>query len=102
MRLALVTDDIRWMSVDGAGISVETGNADELRKAMVEYFEARASSHSQLLDIHSSGPFVTTLEQAGSRDRPGECAIAVYEFSGQLIRNVWYYRAHACEETPAD
>ena len=100
--LSLTTDDIRWMSVDGAGVSVETGDANELRQAMVEYFEARASSHSRLLNIHANGPFVTTLEQAGSEDRAGQCATAVYEFSGQLIKNIWYYRAHTCEETQAD
>ena len=90
------------MSVDGAEVSVETGDANELRQAMEEYFDARTSSRSRLLDIHANGPFVTTLEQAGSEDRAGQCAIAVYEFSDRLIKNVWYYRAHNCEEMPAD
>lgn len=100
--LMLTTHDVRWMSVDGDSVSVETGNSAELREAMQQYFADRPSSHSVLLDLSASGDFVTTLEQAGSIDQRGQCATAVYEFAGDLIRNVWYYPAHNCEPVPAD
>jgi len=55
-----------------------------------------------LLDISADGNFVTTLEQAGSVERRGQCSTAVYEFSGDLIKNVWYYPAHECDETKSN
>ena len=100
--LALTTHDVRWMSVDGDTVSVETRDANELRSAMNDYFESRPSSLSVLLDISANGIFVTTLEQAGTRERRGQCATAVYEFAGDLIRNVWYYPAHDCHEAAND
>ena len=100
--LAMSTHDVRWMSVDGDDVSVETRGASELREAMQQYFENRSSILSRLLDINANGPFVTTLEQAGSQDHAGQCSTAVYEFSGNLIRNVWYYPAHDCDESGSD
>ncbi len=88
----------RCWHIDVAQVSVETHDADELRMSMQQYFENRSSSNSQLLNIYADGPFVTTLERAGSQDRAGQCATAVYEFSGALIKNVWYYPAHDCED----
>ncbi|MFT5140319.1 MAG: hypothetical protein ACI9H8_000469 [Lysobacterales bacterium] len=96
--LVLTTHDVRWMSVNGDQVSVETSSSTELRQAMLDYFQSRPSSLSLLLDTQVDGPFVTTLEQAGTTSRRGQCATAVYEFSGDLIRNVWYYPAHDCED----
>ncbi|MBT8062697.1 MAG: nuclear transport factor 2 family protein [Xanthomonadales bacterium] len=95
--LEMTTGDIRWMSIDGDRVSVETHDAEELRLAMEAYFGARPNSHSRLLSIQANGPFVTTLEQAGTLENRGQCSMAVYEFSGTLISNVWYYRAYECE-----
>ena len=100
--LLMTTHDVRWMSITGDTVSVETSGSDELRLSMQQYFEQRPSSRSVLLDLNTSGRFVTTLERAGSIDQPGQCATAVYEFAGDLIRNVWYYAAHDCAEASAD
>ncbi len=69
---------------------------------MQAYFENRSSSLSLLLNIQTDGPFITTLEQAGSIERRDQCATAVYEFSGELIKNVWYYPAHECNEAKSN
>lgn len=95
--LRLTTGDVRWMSIADDQVSTETRSNEELRHAMAEYFKSRPDSYSRLLNIQGNGPFVATLEQAGTIDKPGDCALAIYEFTGSLIRNVWYYSAYTCE-----
>jgi hypothetical protein len=100
--LALATHDARWMSVDGDAVSVETQDAGELRTAMDDYFSARINSLSLLLDINANGNFVITFEQAGTVEHRGQCSTAIYEFSGDLIKNVWYYPANDCDGEKPD
>ena len=100
--LAMVTDDVRWMSVDGNSIALEADGKESLGVAMNAHFARSPSTRSEMRDISALGDFVTVIE-AAMRDSDAatrsQCAITVYQFSEGLIANVWYYAAQPCEQT---
>src|SRR5688572_642193 len=46
--LALATDDVEWMMVDGTKVAVETSGKDALRKSMTAYFKSCPSCRSEI------------------------------------------------------
>lgn len=97
--LAIAAPDMRWMSVMGDQVAVETSTHAELRAAMESYFESTPGTRAEIRAISEGGPFIHTLEEAfwtsGGTER-SQCSMAVYELSEQYIQNVWYFPSHAC------
>ena len=96
----LSAPDMRWMSVSGQNISVETSSHAELRKAMTSYFESTPSARSSVRSIRESGSFVYTVKEAFwslNGVEKSQCSLAVYELKHQKISNVWYFPEHKCE-----
>jgi hypothetical protein len=91
-----VTDDVQWLSIDGDMISVETNGKAALIKAMNGYFSSCSACQSKLLETNLLGSRVSTIEQV-SWQRNGEThaqrSLAIYEFTGTLIRRVYYFPA---------
>jgi len=101
--LNFTSDNVVWLSITGETISKETSDAESLRAAMGDYFSNRPASFSRIRQIQSSGPWVMTLEHAGRMVDgvfSGQCAYAMYQFDNDLIKSVWYFSAHTCEEPP--
>lgn len=99
--LTLVTDDIRWMSVDGIRIRLEAAGKEALGNGMADYFASLPSARSEVRDISQLGDFVTVVEAAiweSDGATQSQCAISVYQISEGLISNVWYYPARPCEQ----
>lgn len=92
--------DMRWMSISGSRISVETSTHAELRAAMAGYFENTPGARAEVRSISESGQFVHTLEKAfwlsGGAER-SQCSMAVYELLDGKLQNVWYFPAHQCQ-----
>ncbi|MGM0631327.1 MAG: nuclear transport factor 2 family protein [Pseudomonadota bacterium] len=91
-----VTDDIQWLSVNGDRIAVETSGKTELIKEMSGYFKSCASCQSELADITVLGNRVSTIEKASWRQNgelKSQKSLAIYEFSNNLIRRVYYFPA---------
>jgi ketosteroid isomerase-like protein len=99
--LRLATDKILWLSVSGETVIRETADAQALDAAMRDYFSRHTSSHSTIIQIHSSGSWVTTLERAGhmvdGQLTKGKCSYAMYLLEDGLIGSVWYFPAHDCD-----
>lgn len=97
--LEWTTDDVRWMSVSGASLSIETAGRDALREAMAGYFSSTPSARAEIVSSTASGSFVHAVEKAtwmvDGIERSG-CSMAVYELADGKIRNVWYFPAHEC------
>lgn len=94
--LEMVTDDIQWLSIDGEDIVTETSNKEQLRSGMADYFESCSSCQSRLVHIFSTGIRVSALEVASFETDGGvkeQQSLSVYEFSGSLIRRVYYFPA---------
>ena len=92
--LSMVTDDVQWLTVDGDTIVSETGNKEELRQAMESSFESPSTCKSNLEHVISTGERVSALEVASCETAQGiqkQQSISVYEFSGNLIKRVYYF-----------
>ena len=95
--LTHVTDDVEWLSVQGAALAVEASGKSALREGMASYFENIPSARSTVEDSILSGRLVTVRERASWTNKSGEdrsqTSIAVYEIHDGLIARVWYYPA---------
>jgi len=92
--LSMVTDDVQWLTVDGDKIVTETGNKEELRQAMEGYFGSCSTCKSNLEHVFSTGERLSALEVASFETAQGiqkQQSISVYEFSGNLIKRVYYF-----------
>lgn len=97
--LTRVSDDVRWMSIDGGKVRTETSGKAELAAEMAGYFESSPSSRSEIRHIQTVGGYVSVVEQAswlsGGVEK-SQCALAIYEVEESLISNVWYHAAQPC------
>jgi len=92
--LALVTDDVEWLSVDGRQVAVEAAGKETLRQGMAGYFESCPSCRSELESLTATESRVSTVERASwdSADGPtSQRSLAVYELLGDRIRRVYYF-----------
>lgn len=94
---ALVTDDVQWLSVNGDSIAVETSGKAGLVSAMDRYFQSCPTCRSEPVTIIASRDRVGAVETASWQGRDGspksQSGVSVYEFSGGLIRRVYYFPA---------
>jgi len=91
-----VTEDVQWLSVNDDSISIETKGKAALVTAMTEYFQSCPTCQSHLTGTIASNDRVSTIEVASWMGKDGpktQSGIAVYEFSGSLIKRVYYFPA---------
>ncbi len=96
VMLALADDNIQWLIVDGAKVSVETEGKAALRDSMVRYFRSCPSCKSSLEWIQIAGSRVTAMERASWSGKDGaksQGSLSVYEFRGDKILRVYYFSA---------
>jgi len=100
LMTSIMAQDIKWMSISDHQMTVETNNKVQLTKAMADYFGSGAATTSSLTQVIRNGDFVSTVERAtwfkGGQEK-SQCSVAVYQVVDQLIHNVWYYSAQACD-----
>ncbi len=97
--ISLTHTKIRWMSVQGENISIETQDQTELKSAMKAYFSKDRKTHSSLSHFSTNGLFVSVLEKASRMIKnkvKAQCSHSIYEFEDGLILNVWYHNAQTC------
>ena len=94
----LVTDDVKWLSVNDSAISIELEGKEALAAAMSEYFSSCPTCRSKIHAFMSSSERVSVVEVASwvGPDGPrSQRSMAVYEFSGSLIQRVYYFPEEA-------
>ena len=97
--LAETTEDIIWYSVDGESQQIETQGQQQLQQTMNRYFNSLPSAQSSLLEMSSSGDFVSSIEKAQWQSKEklqAQCAVAVYQLNDKKIRRVWYFPPTQC------
>jgi hypothetical protein len=100
----LVTDDVRWMSINNDKVTLESSGKKELAESMQSYFEGLPSTRARLTGVRSLGDFVTVIEESGWESKgkmSSQCAVSVYELKEGLILNVWYFAARPCDSPAA-
>ena len=96
VMLALADENIQWLIVDGAKVSVETEGKAALRESMVRYFRSCPSCKSSIEWIQKAGSRVTVMERASWSGKSGaksQSSLSVYEFRGDKILRVYYFSA---------
>lgn len=92
--LAMVTDDVQWLSVAGDKISVDTQGKLKLRESIAAYFKSTPSSKSALEWVQTTASRVAAMERASWQSQSGprsQAGLSVYEFRDGLIARVYYY-----------
>jgi len=100
--LALATDDLEWLSIDGADIRVGARGADKLRETVEPYFKNCPSCRSNIRWTKTTEDRVVALEDA-VWDKDGkrnvQSSLSLYEFEGEKIKRVYYFPV---ESKPSD
>ena len=103
---ALLAEEARWYSVDGAQVSIDGEGASAIGAWVRNYLGAQCPScRSELLSASASGSFVTTVERASWSNEADGCvaqtSVAVYRVADGRIEAVWYYPASPREHCDA-
>lgn len=101
--LELADENIQWMIIDGAKVSVETEGKAALRESMGRYFKSCPSCQSSLEWVQVAGSRVTAMERASWTSKNlarSQKSLSVYEFSGTKILRVYYFPAEAVTPVP--
>lgn len=97
--MTMVTEDVRWLSVDGATVYIEATGRPALEAAMLGFFAGDPRPPSRMRIVREDGNYVFGVEEI-VRDRAhvngNQCSVVVYEFEAESISKVWYYPAYAC------
>jgi hypothetical protein len=89
-----MSDDIRWMSVTGETVKVETSGREPLRAYLTRYFRGMPTVQSRIESLMAAGPYVTVHERVTWQSAKGErtqSALAVYQVTDGRITAVWYH-----------
>jgi hypothetical protein len=92
--LALVDENLQWLSISGAKITIETDGKNALRESMVRYFRSCPSCKSSLESVRMSGSRLTAMERASWSAKSGnksQTSLSVYEFRNGKILRVYYF-----------
>ncbi len=92
--LTLADENVQWLMVDGAKISIETEGKAALRESMARYFRSCPSCKSSLEWTQKAGSRVTAMERASWSGKSGaksQKSLSVYEFRGDKILRVYYF-----------
>ncbi|MGS0680014.1 nuclear transport factor 2 family protein [Shewanella sp. 125m-7] len=96
------TPNVHWFNLSGSKIDIETSSQHELGAAMTDYFASLTDAKATLRQIVVSANYVSTVEEvvwSHDGEQSSQCSLGVYQLSGDKINAVWYYPAHACDET---
>jgi len=94
--LEMVTDDVQRLTVDGETATKETNSKEELRSAMLDYFNSCSTCKLRLANTFSLGSKVSASEIESFQTRNGpqqQKGVSLYEFSGSLIDRIYYFPA---------
>lgn len=95
--MALMHDDVQWLSIEGSEVAIFANGKQDLAAQMEGYFSSPNATRSKVGGNVVDGRFVSVREIASWTGKDGnpksQSALAVYEFEDGLVRRVWYYPA---------
>ena len=102
--LGAVDENVQWLSVNEAKVTIETEGKNALRESMERYFRSCPSCKSSLEWVQKSGSRVTAMERASWSGKSGlksQTGLSVYEFKSGKILRVYYFPADVDISSPA-
>ncbi|MFN2510311.1 MAG: nuclear transport factor 2 family protein [Pyrinomonadaceae bacterium] len=94
--LGAVDENVQWLTVNEAKVTIETEGKKALRESMERYFRRCPSCKSSLEWVEKSGSRVTAMERAtwsGKSGLKSQTSLSVYEFRHGKILRVYYFPA---------
>ena len=95
--LVCVEENVKWFSLAGDSIVIETSNREALREAMTSYFKSPSSPRSEVEAAMRSGSYLAVRERAFWKNKAGveksQFALALFEVHNEKIVRVWYLPA---------
>ncbi len=94
--LGAVDENVQWLSVNEAKVTIETEGKNALGESMERYFRSCPSCKSSLEWLQKSGSRVTAMERASWSGKIGlksQASLSVYEFRNGKILRVYYFPA---------
>ena len=94
--LNLADENVQWLSIHEAKVTVETEGKDALRASMVRYFSDCPSCKSTLEWVREAGSRLTAMERASWTAKSGpksQAGLSIYEFRDGKILRVYYFPA---------
>ena len=95
--LGVVDDNIQWLSINAANVTIETEGKKALRESMERYYRGCPSCKSSLEWVQKSGSRLTAMERATWQGKSGglksQAGLSVYEFRNGKILRVYYFPA---------
>jgi hypothetical protein len=94
--MGAVDENVQWLTVNEAKITIETEGKKALRESMERYFRSCSSCKSSLEWVKKSGSRVTAMERAtwsGKSGLKSQTSLSVYEFRNGKILRVYYFPA---------
>ena len=94
--MGAVDENVQWLTVNEAKITIETEGKKPLRESMERYFRSCPSCKSSLEWVKKSGSRVTAMERAtwsGKSGLKSQTSLSVYEFRNGKILRVYYFPA---------
>ena len=92
--LALATDDVEWVNVDGTKLTLETAGKTALRASMTSYFKNCPTCRSEIQILGATETRVTAIETASWQAASGarsQRSVSIYELQNGAIRRVYYF-----------
>lgn len=96
-----VADDVRWMHISGTKVEVETADKAQFGAAMTDYFETLNNPQASILQMITSGHYVSTVERiawSADGEQLSQCSIGNFRVQDGKIAEFWYLPAHSCDE----
>lgn len=93
---ACVSDSVRWYNIADDSFHLEIDGKAALVQWLKSYFQQCPSCRSEFISVQDFGRYAAVHERAswsGKNGRRSQQSLAVYEFSDNKIRRVWYYPA---------
>ncbi len=90
----LLDEDVKWLTISGEKITVETTGKKALGERMVAYFRNCNDCKSSLDWVQTKGNRVLAMERASWRSKTAlksHASLSVYEFRNQKILRVYYF-----------
>jgi len=95
---AMVTEDVKWLSIADGTASIEVEGKSNLVTSMTEYFASCPTCRSVVSSMMPSQDRVGVIEVASWQTKKGsksQQALAIYEFAGSKIKAVYYFPAES-------
>ncbi|MCE9680305.1 nuclear transport factor 2 family protein [Shewanella sp. AS1] len=95
-----LTEDVRWMHINGDKVEVETSGKAQFGAAMTDYFATLEQPQADIIEMIASDAYVSIVERVkwqADGEHLSQCSIGNFRIQDGKIAEFWYLPAHSCD-----